>query len=131
MALSVAMIVPAFADVHGGWDEDTGYFKTKLVNRDSLNIKLSAQNDPKHTGKREREDIDGTTNYRAHGWTTWVDVYHYTRARMEERNIFGQLKRVLTDSGQQYGTSGTEAKSPWWPFDPDVNEKARTYYGRP
>lgn len=115
---------PSFAEVHGGWDEDYGYFKTVVDYKDLLQGKQNLyQSEPRHTGKREKTEIGGTTNYRAHGWTTWVGVYHYTRARMEEGS------RVLTDSDRIWGWDGTEATSPWWEFDPNVNENARTYYG--
>ena len=39
---------------------------------------------PKHTGKAEERTHNGTSQKRAHGWTTWVGKYHYTRARMED-----------------------------------------------
>lgn len=148
MVTTVCMIIPGKvyaneevlqvkeSDVIGGWDEDIGYFVNEGEYLRSLNEKESnvieeksaAKSTVKHTGERERSDEGGTTHFRAHGWTTWEGVYHYTRARMEEESIiFGD--RVLTDSGRIWGTSGTEAISPWWYFDPTVNEKARTYYG--
>jgi hypothetical protein len=107
----------------GGWDEETGYFKNvSAYNSKMLLDNVSASN-AKHTGKRERNDDESTTRYRAHGWTTWVGKYHYTRARMEAG------KKVLEDSGRVWGQDGTEAISPWHYWDPDINDKARTYYG--
>ena len=61
--------------------------------------------------------------YFVNGWTTWVGKYHYTRARMEDWGA------ILTDSGRQWGTDGTEAISPWWSFNGDTLGSARTYYG--
>lgn len=78
---------------------------------------------PKHTGKAEERTHNGTSQKRAHGWTTWVGKYHYTRARMEDWGA------ILTDSGRQWGTDGTEAISPWWSFNGDTSGSARTYYG--
>lgn len=71
--------------------------------------------------------INGTTNKRAHGWTTWAGVRHYTHARMEKSGG----GTVYTSSGRQWGTSGTEAISPWRAFKPNQDlGSARTYYGR-
>ena len=56
-------------------------------------------------------------------WTTWVGKYHYTRARMEDWGA------ILTDSGRQWGTDGTEAIFPWWSFNGDTLGSARIYYG--
>ena len=117
--------------VSGGWDERTGYFKTVSDYNNSLTDKISIpaadEGEVKHTGKRESKVIDGTRNHRAHGWTTWVGVYHYTRARMEQ--YFLGTTYILTDSGRICGEDGTEAISPWWAYDPDIDDKARTYYG--
>lgn len=112
--------------VCGGWDEKTGYFATVTDYNNYLkaNGSLSITSTPVHTGQRETQIINGTSNYRAHGWTTWVGEYHYTRARMEEGSA------VLTDSGRIWGSNGTEAISPWWAFiPPDLDGSARTYYG--
>lgn len=113
--------------VYGGWDEKTGYFTTVTDYNNSLkeNSSMSTSSTPSHTGQREQTLINGTTNYQAHGWTTWVGVYHYTRARME--TDFGG---ILTDSDRQWGWDGTEAESGWWAFDPDIPDYARTYYGQ-
>lgn len=109
------MIVASAAETKdlGGWSEDEGYY-TNVLTRATV----------KHTGQRESKSIDGNTNYRAHGWTTWSGVYHYTTARMEGSNSV-----VFTTSGRQWGSNGTEAISPWWKWKPDVSNYARTYYG--
>ncbi len=61
------------------------------------------------------------------GWTTWVGVYHYTRAQM---TATWDASDVFTDSGRQWGDDGTEAISPWLKFNPDNdNGIARTFYG--
>lgn len=143
IAMSATLVFPVYAveyiptnvdkNVVGGWDEKTGYFN----NADEFNNNFEVANKnitfalrestPMHTGKRERNDDESTTRFRAHGWTTWTGMYHYTRARMEE-HFFGDVT-VLTDSGRQWGQNGTEAISPWWYFNPDVGDRARTYYG--
>ena len=72
---------------------------------------------------------NGTTNARAHGWTTWVGQYHYTRARMTK---WSDETEIFTDSMRQWGTDGTEAISPWYEMRPDLGKDkgmARTYYG--
>lgn len=114
----------------GGWSEETGYFQNvNSYNKAAAEI-LKSSSTPRHTGKRERVDIDGNTHYRAHGWTTWVGVHHYTRARLEVDGEVLIYYGEPMDSGRQWGMDGTEAASPWWPWSPDyVNEKARTYYG--
>jgi hypothetical protein len=123
------LAAPAFGtdnSVCGGWDEKTGYFESVKDYNESLkkNGSISILSTPQHTGCREDYTESGQTYFRAHGWTTWVGVYHYTRARME--TDFGG---ILTDSGRQWGSDGTEAISPWWAFDPDFDDHARTYYG--
>lgn len=129
IAICIVFSCPVFADVCGGWDEDNGYFETISAYKNSITLQTTnKENDAKHIGKREREEFNGTTHFRAHGWTTWVGVYHYTRARMEEHYILFDDK-ILTDSGRIWGNDGTEAKSPWWKVHPSVNDKARTYYG--
>lgn len=111
--------------VIGGWDEETGYFLNMEEYSKSLANEVIPFSDVDHRGTRERDDSTDTTRYRAHGWTTWVGVYHYTRARMESSQ-----GAILTDSKRIWGYDGTEAISPWWAVDPAINEKARTYYGR-
>ncbi|XBX10757.1 diguanylate cyclase (plasmid) [Enterocloster clostridioformis] len=123
----LATCVPsAFAaDVVGGWDEETGYYvNAEAYAKATAGNLLRADSKPVHKGKKERKDISGNTHYRAHGWTTWEGKYHYTRARMETSS-----GGVLQDSGRQWGTSKTEATSPWDKWDPDRASKARTYYG--
>lgn len=131
----MAMSTVCFADVSGGWDEESGYFesttdyeKTMLMDSASLSTKMmAARSSVKHTGKREDKVISGTTNFRSHGWTTWVGVYHYTRAQM---TATWDASDVFKDSGRQWGNDGTEAISPWLKFNPDNdNGIARTFYG--
>ncbi|WP_030143224.1 hypothetical protein [Mycetocola saprophilus] len=120
-----AMLVPAAAanaaDL-GGWSEDTG-----VSSLSSTGFAARAASQAQHTGKAEQKSISGTTHKRAHGWTTWVGVYHYTNAQMEQ---FGGGK-VYTTSGRQWGTNGTEAISPWRKFSQNSDlGSARTYYGK-
>lgn len=90
---------------------------------------MSTFSTAKHTGKAEKKEISGTTHKRAHGWTTWSGVYHYTRARLEKGST------INGDSGRVWRSNGSEAISPWKPYtvsggnlvDPGT---ARTYYGR-
>nr|UXN30284.1 hypothetical protein N8D75_08600 [Curtobacterium flaccumfaciens] len=81
-----------------------------------------------HRGAAERKTINGTTHKRAHGWTTWVGVQHYTRARLEHGS------RVIADSGRKWGRSGTGAVTVWKPYRPNQPGNgvgtAKTYYGR-
>lgn len=106
----------------GGWSEEDGYFINPEAFSKALG-EVSTYATPKHTGKAEERTYNGTSQKRAHGWTTWVGKYHYTRARMEDWGT------VLTDSKRQWGTDGTEAISPWWSFNGDTLGSARTYYG--
>ena len=118
------MAAPAFgisANVVGGWSEEEGYFYSQPA---------MTYSEAKHTGRKDSEVYNGTTRQRAHGWTTWVGKYHYTRARMEHSGLF--CSGVITDSGRVWGWDGTEAISPWVYFDPDnccACGSARTYYG--
>lgn len=78
-----------------------------------------------HRGAAEEKVVNGTTHKRAKGWTTWVGVRHYTTARMESG------RTVLTSSGRQWGTSGTQATSPWFVANHTYGKgSARSYYGR-
>ena len=36
---------------------------------------------------------------------------------------------VLKDSGRVWGQDNTEAISPYYKYNPDIADKARTYYG--
>ena len=116
--LATAIPLLAFAD-DGGWTEGSSLSYSSLSASTSSSVK--------HTGKAERKVISGTTNKRSHGWTTWVGVYHYTRARLE----WPLSGRVQTDSGRKWGISGTEAISPWYAFRPGDGgfPTAKTYYG--
>ena len=112
--------------VSGGWDEKTGYFSTvSEYNKARSTAHLASSSKPVHKGKKESKEIDGTTNYRAHGWTTWTGKYHYTRARIEE----WLFDTIYSDSERVWGYDSTEAISPWWPVDPNAWFIARTYYG--
>lgn len=115
----------ASATDRGGWSEETGAFVGQPNRLHGSSVTINST--PKHTGKAERQDFNGTTHRRAHGWTTWAGVYHYTTARQECDS------NVLATSGRQWGTSGTEAISPWVAFDPYAPcsgfGSSRTYYG--
>lgn len=106
----------------GGWSEESGYYVNPQAFSRATKY-VSTYSSPKHTGKAETRTYKGTSQKRAHGWTTWVGKYHYTRARMEDWGT------VLTDSGRKWGNDGTEAISPWWSFNGDTLGSARTYYG--
>lgn len=129
--LSGALMVPAgaanAADL-GGWDESQGSFTSEpsTVNDSGAAASSLVRGAVNHRGKSEQKAIHGTTNKRAHGWTTWTNVYHYTTARMES---YGG--KVYNTSGRRWGKSGTEAISPWRAFSPSSDlGSARTYYGR-
>lgn len=107
----------------GGWSEENGYYTNLQSYAKAFEYELMSS-EPKHTGKAEQQTIDGTTHKRAHGWTTWVGVYHYTRARMVDGDT------ILTDSERQWGNDGTEAISPWWKFQYEIVGSAKTYYGK-
>ncbi|MCB5952974.1 hypothetical protein LI951_12930 [Enterococcus sp. BWT-B8] len=107
------------AEEVGGWSEETGSY----TNYNEFLTRSTAR----HTGKRETKVMGGTTCSRAHGWTTWSGVFHYTTAQME-RYWTGA---VVNTSGRRWGTSGTEAISPWFkPAYGGDTAAARTYYGR-
>lgn len=112
----------------GGWSEEQGYF---IVAEASGDVQPLANSQVQHTGKAEQKSINGTTNKRAHGWTTWAGKYHYTTAQLEHYGPF--CSGVFTSSGRQWGWSGTEAYTAWRPFKPnaccDNIGQARTYYG--
>lgn len=118
----------------GGWDEVAGSFAVNQNSAGSSGLIAPMASGANHRGEAETKTINGTTNKRAKGWTTWVGQYHYTRARMESDAAFGSNKgKIWTDSGRQWGTNGTSAVSPWKAFNPDnpgTPGKARTYYGR-
>lgn len=135
MSLAIAAIVvgavavpagAANASDLGGWSEETGSFSTSSAPT-GVSVRAAAASTVKHTGKAEETVKAGTTNKRAHGWTTWAGVYHYTTARMETYS--GSV--VYNTSGRQWGTSGTEAISPWRAATKaDGTGSARTYYGK-
>jgi len=107
----------------GGWKEGAGAFST--APSDPSVRGAAAVASVQHTGQAEEKVVSGTTNKRAKGWTTWVGVYHYTTAQMERNGA------VATSSGRQWGTSGTQAVSPWLKATPSLGKgSARSYYGR-
>lgn len=129
LAISIPGVALASSPVVlGGWSEDGGVIETQAADG------IALLSDPSHTGKAETSlNSQGTTIKRAHGWTTWVGVYHYTTAQMEHSGFLCNGK-VIKSSGRKWGTSGTEAISPWATFVPEMccggTGQARTYYGR-
>lgn len=106
----------------GGWDENTGAFAHSSTAQTDGGFAVAAA--PNHSGASEQKSINGTTHKRAKGWTTWVGVRHYTTAQMQHGN------RVLTSSGRKWGTSGTQATSPWFKANTTIGKgSARSYYG--
>lgn len=120
--LETVVTVSDESNAIGGWSEESGYFINPQAYSKAMEDGITYSS-PKHTGKPEERTHNSTTQRRAHGWTTWVGKYHYTRARMEDCFV------ILTDSGRQWGTDGTEAISPWWSFNGDTLGMAKTYYG--
>lgn len=110
----------------GGWDEEEGYFENPQAYSKAMEDISVPYSSPKHTGQAEEGvSSSGNSQRRSHGWTTWQGVYHYTTAQME----VSSTGKVLTTSGRQWGTSGTEAISPWFLITSDTRGAARTYYG--
>lgn len=107
--------------VVGGWSEGQGASSAGVGVFATVN----------HVGKAETKTISGTSNKRAHGWTTWAGTRHYTTAQLEH---YWPNSGVIATSGRKYGTGGTEAVSPWRAFNPNASSsgfgQARTYYGR-
>jgi hypothetical protein len=126
MSIAVAAVaLPAgaasAADL-GGWDEDAGSFST-ASRVEAFGVAPRAQ--VNHRGAAEERVVNGTTNKRAKGWTTWVGVRHYTTAQMESGS------KVLTSSGRQWGRSGTQATSPWFVANHTYGKgHAKSYYGK-
>ncbi|AEJ24704.1 hypothetical protein HKO46_08630 [Streptococcus equi subsp. zooepidemicus] len=114
---------------YGGWSEETGYYTSvKAFNASHQAVGSHTPKAllgvPRHTGRKEQSNL----LLRAHGWTTWVGVRHYTRARMTS---YLSENNVYTDSGRVWGVGGTEAISPWYnTLHPENGAMARTYYGR-
>lgn len=130
VSLSVmpSMALASSPAILGGWSEDGSVIETQAADG------IATFSEPRHSGEAQQSlNSQGTTIKRAHGWTTWVGVYHYTTAQMEHQGLFCNGK-VFTTSGRKWGTSGTEAYSPWTTFIPetccDHLGQARTYYGR-
>lgn len=132
--IALACIAPACAMADegtdlGGWSESEGYYSLESAIKTNDSIALYAS--PVHRGESQRTSINGTTNKRAHGWTSWSGVYHYTTAQLEHSGLF--CSGVITSSGRQWGWNNTEAYSPWKAFNPNAccsgYGQARTYYG--
>lgn len=131
MALATGLAGPAAsasAGEIGGWGEQEGAF---VYEQDSSPLPVrGTQASAKHTGQSETKVINGTTNKRSHGWTTWSGVYHYTTARLEHT---WPSSGVIATSGRVWGNNGTEAISPWKAFNPNAASSgygsAKTYYG--
>lgn len=106
-------------EVLGGWTEEEGSFSSILDSRSTkATVKHTGQADYRYSGVKQEK--------RAHGWTTWKNVYHYTTAQMH--SLTG---KVLSDSGRRWGTSGTEAISPYvWVGEIPGSAKAKTFYGK-
>ncbi|MBO1096070.1 hypothetical protein FQS90_05935 [Enterococcus casseliflavus] len=103
----------------GGWSEDEGTFSNILETR-------AAKATVKHSGKAEYKNAGPNQEKRSHGWTTWSGVYHYTTAQMQ--SLTG---KVLSTSGRKWGTSGTEAISPYvWVGEIPGSAPAKTFYGK-
>lgn len=105
--------------ISGGWSEDDGLMQAQIGDLKST---------PYHYGSvQERNAIPPTSiERRALGTTQWPGVYHYTRARMENRFTGG----IYTDSERVYGISTTNAVSPWYTDSFEFNFSiGRTYYG--
>lgn len=116
----------------GGWSEGSGYFVGSSATPENGEIMpAAAPGKVRHTGRSERTTIRGTTHKRSHGWTTWRNVYHYTTARLEHQAPYSG---VITTSQRQWGWHGTEAKTKWTAFNPNLPSggvgRARTYYGK-
>jgi hypothetical protein len=115
--------------VLGGWAESTGSFVSGSSLTGAPTIGTFAT--PNHRGASESKTISGTSNKRAHGWTTWAGTKHYTTAQLEH---YWPASGVIASSGRKWGVGGTEAISPWKAFNPNAtsngNGQPRTYYGR-
>ncbi|OEI67886.1 hypothetical protein [Curtobacterium sp. ER1/6] len=126
VVIGVAPADAAERGILGGWSERDG---TIGQGRPLVGEDLRAG--PNHRGTAESTTIGGTSHKRAHGWTTWAGVRHYTTAQLEH---YWPASGVIATSGRKYGTGGTEAVSPWKAFNPNApsngNGQARTYYGR-
>lgn len=113
----------------GGWSESEGYVS---FNDNNGIATCATEGSPIHTGKAEYKTINGTTNKRSHGWTTWKGVKHHTTARLEHNGLFCKGKVIA--SAKDIGKNGTEAYTVWKPFKPnaccDGQGQAKTYYDR-
>lgn len=125
--LGIATPANAVSEGTGGSGPVGGWSETQGNDRAGLGIFATVN----HVGKAETKTISGTSNKRAHGWTTWAGTAHYTTAQLEH---YWPNSGVIATSGRKYGTGGTEAISPWKAFNPNASSsgfgQARTYYGR-
>lgn len=138
VAITVAaagVVVPAgsaSADGIGGWIEEEGdvvYHQDPLLG--TAPGTDGARSAPRHTGSAQTRVVNGTSQKRAVGRTTWNGVYHYTTARLEHT---WPSSGVIATSGRVWGVHSTSATSPWRSFNPKADSNgygiARTYYGR-
>jgi hypothetical protein len=132
--VAVGILVPtatSHASDLGGWNEGSGSSESHEsgVVSSSASTGLMGAGTPNHRGKVETKVIKGTTNKRAHGWTTWTGVKHYTTAQLERGN-----GAVITSSGRKWGVNGTEAISDYRAINPKAADSgwghAKTYYGK-
>ncbi len=103
----------------GGWYEQEGVTQNSGVN---------AYSTPYHYGSVQERNANppSSVERRTLGTTQWPGVYHYTRARMENR-FTGS---VYTDSNRVYGTGTTNAISPWYKDSFEFKLSiGKTYYG--
>ncbi|PPF41876.1 hypothetical protein C5B85_18315 [Pseudoclavibacter sp. AY1F1] len=106
-----------------GWSEVDGNVASSSVEPGARAAQVN------HRGTAEQKSINGTTNKRSHGWTTWSGVYHYTRAQLKSGSS------INADSNRVYGRGGTEAVTAWKPFrvvggDLVSPGTAYTFYGQ-
>lgn len=135
--MTTSMSVSAHTDlsrenqtVLGGWSEESGRFSNSS---DSTYLGRTGfrsarkEGSPHHGGKRENRYGGIHRESRAVGWTSWPNVYHYTRAQMVSGFGFGEADG---DSGRVWGMGGTEAYSQWVHEGEIVTHRAKTFFGR-
>ena len=64
-------VVTSESNAVGGWSEEDGYFVNPQAYSKAMEDSTTYAS-PKHTGKAEERTHNGTSQKRAHGWTTWV-----------------------------------------------------------
>ena len=67
-------VVTSESNAIGGWSEEDGYFVNPQAYSKAMEDGTTYAS-PKHTGKAEERTHNGTSQKRAHGWTTWVGKY--------------------------------------------------------